>query len=944
MDSSTAAAIAAVAIAVLAFVVALAQVLQQYFVTGSLLRLCDSTVYGSLPGRGRRIWQTNQFRFRFVYTLPQLRLERGFWGVDYNDGVELHEYPVLSEWSDWKRPPPGLITAVYASVNKDTRRALRPMGWILRTTIRKLRRLFHRFMQTSVAQKSLGRFTHSLQRRDYTKYYAFLSFLRQSVHSKIAKLRTPRVIGIPESQIDLFQPTGRRSGEASWASFTRAVQDSSWKSLRFEVAEGDADRCPSDLPNVPMHVSLRDMVVLGLMLGMRINIPLIDIEVGHFSMVGSVGYITCSKHPILGSILHFTSSNMNATFGFGGSQRIMNLWVLRLRGYVPIAGRAYDARERRYLRAWDEPHTLATTVEKYNKGNVYSKQPQPKQASVSSFVNLPASSRSTPSHNPKKTGSHNVDMSQEAGRDPALGRALILYQQDLAREIEAGVEKPDDRTSMKFFPPTADEARGQLPGSQRISYDSDPDDRSPTRRSPSLALIADEDRNSLSGSQMMKYYSHLDDRSSGRGSQSRFVIADDERDTTYDSDANSPKLRRYESRPMHTGDEPSRARHSPSHASIERMNLMRNETAKRSQSNVEQPDEESIKKECSQSIPDTPPQKTTTCPPGPTQNRRATIENDGEPEKPGNAHQSSDYGRTAPPGDAQGPRPLPKREPQSQEGRQRSESPETFFETPHGRLHNYADVITWIWFSQMDIIPGYWATPWSWYDPDLFIRHFRGTISVVLEALSGYLDTRNLQFVSEEQELEDFLKWASLGESTWPIYAINARGGVVVQAHYTKVEFSNFASSMAAVKLLYDHRWQTTEYTLPGSALEEYKTAELMMLDSWLSICGREPEIGNGGASLVHTMPSMLASLHDVFYDAFLRIDRTTSEGGLQQIQEVVRDLIEFLVRKRLSEAERLFTLVAMLRTAKVAVCVSTGPSTSQIKSILKSDARVWLV
>lgn len=65
---------------------------------------------------------------------------------------------------------------------------------------------------------------------------------------------------------------------------------------------------------------------------------------------------------------------------------------------------------------------------------------------------------------------------------------------------------------------------------------------------------------------------------------------------------------------------------------------------------------------------------------------------------------------------------------------------------------------------------------------------------------------------------------------------------------------------------------------------------------------------------------------------------------GLQHIQQEVRTLEEFLARKRLSEAEQLFTLVAMLRTVKVAVRVSFGPDTSQIGSILKNDARVWLV
>ena len=61
MNATTPSAVAAVAVAAVALFVALAQVLQQYFVTGPLLRLCNNTVYGKLPGRGRRGWKSNQF-------------------------------------------------------------------------------------------------------------------------------------------------------------------------------------------------------------------------------------------------------------------------------------------------------------------------------------------------------------------------------------------------------------------------------------------------------------------------------------------------------------------------------------------------------------------------------------------------------------------------------------------------------------------------------------------------------------------------------------------------------------------------------------------------------------------------------------------------------------------------------------------------------------------
>ncbi|KAL8750694.1 MAG: hypothetical protein Q9199_006904 [Rusavskia elegans] len=902
MDSSTAAAIAAVAIAVLAFVVAFAQVLHQYFVTGSLLRLCDSTVYGSLPGRGRRIWQANQFRFRVVYTLPQLRLERGFWEVDYHDGAELHEYPALNEWLEWKRPPPGLICAVYASVNKNMRRALRPMSWILRTTIRKTRRLVHRLMQTSVAQELLGRSSNLSHHRAYTEYHAFLSSLRQSIHSRMAKFMAPYVSSesrsglasgiIPESQIDLFEPTGRRSGEASWASFTRAVQYSSRTSLRFEVAEGDADRCPSDLSNVPMHVSLRDVVVLGLMMGMRISSTHTDIEMGDFSMVGNAGYITCSKHPILGSILHFTPSNLDAMFGFlGGSPRIEKLWVLRLKGCVPIAGRAYDDRERDYLIELNQSGGLRMVMWRehndakgYNEGNTYPKKPNPRRGSVSSFVNLPASPSSIDSRNSKKLSNHTVDTSQEARLDIALRRASIpVHQPYVAAETEAKDGKPEDRSSMKRSPsPTTDEDRDALPESLMITPDFDPDSHIP---------------------------------------------------------------RRHESGLAQDGDDASRALHSPSHASKERMELTRIETAKRSQPNVAQPDEQSVKNERSQFLPRTPPYKTTTFPSDPTQNRTASSEDYDERGKPGNAHQTSDHETTAPPGNPQGPTPpLPQRPPSSIEARQDAEYDESLRERIHEQRIQKQGIIGWRWLSQMDIIPGYWATPWLSYNPEQNMRFSRGAISAVLEALSGHLNTRNLQFVSEEHELRDFLQWASAGQSTWPIYAINARGGVVVQAHYAKVEFSGFTSSMAAVKLLHNYQWQTEEYTRLRSEVEVYKTAELMMLDSWLSICGRQPEIVNGKSSLLHDMPSLLQSLDSEFDLAFAELDRTASEGGLQHIQQVARSLVETLALKALSQAEQLFTLVAMLRTAKVEACVCTGPSTWKIDGILERDTRVWLV
>lgn len=62
-DASAISAVAALIVALFALLVAAAQALQQYLITGQLIRLCDSVVFGPLPGQGYRVWQFSQFRF-----------------------------------------------------------------------------------------------------------------------------------------------------------------------------------------------------------------------------------------------------------------------------------------------------------------------------------------------------------------------------------------------------------------------------------------------------------------------------------------------------------------------------------------------------------------------------------------------------------------------------------------------------------------------------------------------------------------------------------------------------------------------------------------------------------------------------------------------------------------------------------------------------------------
>jgi hypothetical protein len=91
-DSATIASVTALIVAVMAMVIALAQALQQYFITGQLIRICDSVVFGPMPGQGRRVWQLSQFRFRVLCSIPQISLSTDLWPSD--SGYQVKSYAI----------------------------------------------------------------------------------------------------------------------------------------------------------------------------------------------------------------------------------------------------------------------------------------------------------------------------------------------------------------------------------------------------------------------------------------------------------------------------------------------------------------------------------------------------------------------------------------------------------------------------------------------------------------------------------------------------------------------------------------------------------------------------------------------------------------------------------------------------------------------------------
>ncbi|KAL8934532.1 MAG: hypothetical protein Q9216_005864 [Gyalolechia sp. 2 TL-2023] len=247
MEPDKIATIAALAVALVALLVASAQAIQQYFISGQLIRLCDSVVYNQLPGQGHRAWQFRQLRFRVVYSIPQIRLLPELWTFTVT------------------RPDP---------LPSDAAR-----------------------IPSLISGKSRAR----------------LSAL---------------------------------AGEASWASFVRTVQYASEDSLRYTMVEGDADRCPSDLPVVPMQLSMRDVVVLGIMAGMECTN--VSFHNKSISMQGATGTIITSWHPILGALIHFAPKQSHEDHGIRMMKgRVDPAWVARMLDVVTVAGQQFDARDRR---------------------------------------------------------------------------------------------------------------------------------------------------------------------------------------------------------------------------------------------------------------------------------------------------------------------------------------------------------------------------------------------------------------------------------------------------------------------------------------------------------------------------------------------------------------------------------------------------------------------
>jgi len=78
---------------------------------------------------------------------------------------------------------------------------------------------------------------------------------------------------------------------------------------------------------------------------------------------------------------------------------------------------------------------------------------------------------------------------------------------------------------------------------------------------------------------------------------------------------------------------------------------------------------------------------------------------------------------------------------------------------------------------------------------------------------------------------------------------------------------------------------------------------------------------------------------------SFMEAEIPSVEGGAQFNKELAQSVVECLTNGyKLTRAEALYALVAVLRTVNVGHCVLSGPDPSMLAEIVEKDVQVCLV
>ncbi|KAJ9144141.1 hypothetical protein NKR23_g6194 [Pleurostoma richardsiae] len=825
MDDDTISSFAALAISIVALLIATAQALQQYIITGQLIRLCDSVVFGDLPGQGRRIWKMSQFRFRVVYKIPQIGLPPDLW--------------------------PSSAARSYAQVGT-------PLP-----------------LKLSGAQgEEAGVSTHLGSQQEQLP-------MTHVYNQKPQTSSTQPVYGV---------------GEASWASFCRAVYHSSHASIGFTFVEGDADRCPADLPSVPMQMSLRDAVVMALMIGMECTAASFDRA--SISMQGQAGTITSAQHPVLGPAIHFVPRPGTQSPGIGATGKISKSWLWRAMGNCIVASRHYNWRGRR-------------AVEK--SSSRFSMQPD---------VSEP---RPGPNHDGQTASSQEVPTQAFPGRGPRDGQWRVVVMNSPPERAEPTAPLEDAQPD--FQPPVFSwevlhkkiAAQGKKPrptytrmARKYLSLETlktfqvpfEIDEKDP-EYIIALRWITEPEQDRL-----WRHTSRLrKEREDGEEQPQR-----SEEHYSGDSDGSNRDLRQaseMESRP------------APSNVSAQNdaliaptdtddISFMRKNREDRGVTFID-----------------------------PVTRRESDIKPDGAPRAV--ARSISSRASTS-----ASDKPRENASMHSSMLNERSENDAVsdngvIISDRREEAGSHEGNINWFWLSQTDILPGFWATPWRSF-ADLSPQLCSVAVHVLIEAVAIMWLETPVRYLDEiSAQCEDTLEWMGSGHTTHPPYAHGSdKLGVVCTGTFAQGGLHPaFAQLLPAVEVLAAQSELAVQKSQDAC---ERRLLELVRLDAWLSIVGRMSEVRDGRNRLLTQAPALAQELMEEFELAFLDADLVEDEERANLYKNLAVDVVISLRERYLQEAEVLYAIVVALRTVKVGQAVLTGADTRMLIEILEKDVQVHMI
>lgn len=852
-DASTIAAVAALVVACLAFLVASAQVLQQYFITGQLIRLCDSVVYGPLPGQGRRVWQFSQFRFRVLYSIPNISLDTELW-----PSVSPH----VKSYATGQHSFPSLTGHGVDHVDE---KSIYSSGSV------------HGFTDTAAPSQRASHRSWTRPKFNFWNNGEGDSTSRSSLKG--------HDVG---------------PGEASWVSFCRATELHCGQSMRIDFSVHDADRCPIDLPTAPMQVSMRDIVVMGLMAGMEVT--QCSFSEKSVSMQGEIGTITSASHSVLGPILHFAPRIVHlprpGAFGVSRSDdrgEVDARWISRTWGTCTVANKYYNDKTRRKARRLDERWLEDRKGERY--------------------FDIVLPDGGTPSRRPRndRSGRQSEGATEGKAQHKNLSKDTFRaqhrpqrYDQDGNWTIARIPEQPTLRGGMQNA--TTQEKE---PSIKDASNSSKSHPRRPSRRATVEDYPEEEDEH--------------DHDSQAKGPAWTATVEDEPGADDSELPAGTP--------PVTTKRISSEMAVGVNLEGSDRAQIaLAKQAERREKLKAIERDKGLVKHSISRGAMTSPYQ--------PRQQLLLTNapHNDEDVKK--------DEDRAGPTTAEEDAR---RRETKRFGQREQREKERKERQLLGDRVASMTGM-DMFWFCQVDIYQGFWATEWPRTQGTPLQAALVGGITVVLECLLGFLPNDALTYTgASAQTLASFQRtaanWLFLGYISYPAYALNARGGTIANGFYREVLVPAFGSvPIPALELLYSYEWQVDSNTRDAKSHAEELNVELMRLDSWLSYVGRMEEIADGPKRMLKRTPGLIAVLMEEFEHDFQYIDLSTMEGGLQAIQNQCAIVMDWMMDEDLTEQEQLYLLVALLRAFKVAQCVHVGADTKDLYSILTKDIQVHLV